>query len=104
MFVDEHTLRVLVVHLAKRWHKYRLSDAGKYKDPSVTNDTTPHIYRKAMLVVAFDSSMRIIMGVSCIVDSISGKMGLVVEQNVTNHMVVRINPAAHFQPAAHVRR
>jgi len=27
----------------------------------VTNDTTPHVYGKAMLVVAFDSSMRIIM-------------------------------------------
>jgi len=27
----------------------------------VTNDTTPHVYRKAMLVVAFDSSMWIIM-------------------------------------------
>ena len=27
----------------------------------VTNDTTPHIYGKAMLVIAFDSSMWIIM-------------------------------------------
>jgi len=26
----------------------------------VTNDTTPHVYIKAMLVVGFDSSMRII--------------------------------------------
>jgi len=26
----------------------------------VTNDTTPHVYGKAMLVVAFDSSVSII--------------------------------------------
>jgi hypothetical protein len=38
------------------------------------------------------------MGVSCIVDSITGKMGLG-EQNVMNYMGVRINPAAEFQPA-----
>jgi len=44
------------------------------------------------------------MGVSCIVDSIVGKMGLVNEQNVMNHMGVRINATAQFQPATHVRR
>jgi hypothetical protein len=44
------------------------------------------------------------MGVSCIVDFIAGKMGLVGEQNVTNHMGVKINPMAQFQPATHVRR
>jgi len=69
----------------------------------VTNETTPYIYRKVMLVVVFDSSMWIIMiplmAVSCIVDSIIGKMGLVGEQNVMNHMGVRINPVAEFQPA-----
>jgi len=74
----------------------------------VTSDTTPHVYGKAMLVVAFDSSMRIITipltGVSCIVDSIAGKMGLDGEQNVTNHVGVRINPLVQFQPATHVRR
>jgi len=43
------------------------------------------------------------MGVSCIVDSITGKMGLVGEQNVTNHMGVRINPTAQFHLATHVR-
>jgi len=32
------------------------------------------------------------MEVSCTVDSIAGKMGLVSEQNVTNHMKVRFNP------------
>jgi hypothetical protein len=72
-----------------------------------TNDTTPHVYGKAMLVVAFDSSMRIIMipqmGVSCI-DSIAGITGLIGEQNVTNHMGVRINPMAKFQTATHVHR
>jgi hypothetical protein len=44
------------------------------------------------------------MGVSCIFDSIMCKIGLAFEQNVTNHMEVRINPTAHFQPATHVRR
>jgi len=44
----------------------------------VTNDTTPHVYGKEMLAIAFDSTMWIItiqrMGVSGIVDSIAGKM------------------------------
>jgi len=39
----------------------------------------------------------------CIVGSIAGRMGLVGEQNVMNHMGVRINPVAQFQPAVHVR-
>jgi hypothetical protein len=43
-----------------------------------TNDTTPQVYGKAMLVVTFNSFMWIItipyMGVSCIVDSIVDKM------------------------------
>jgi hypothetical protein len=45
----------------------------------VTSDTTPHVYGKAMLVVAFNSSMWIITipytGVSFIADSIVGKVG-----------------------------
>jgi hypothetical protein len=73
----------------------------------VTNDTTPHVYGKAMLVVAFDTSMWIIttpyMGVSCIVYSIACKIGLIGEQNVTNHTGVRINPTAQISPATHVR-
>jgi len=33
VFIEEHSLTVLVVHLAKRWHKYHLSDvAGKCTD------------------------------------------------------------------------
>jgi len=44
------------------------------------------------------------MGVSCIVDSIACKMGIVGEQNVTNHMGVRINPTTQFEPATYVRR
>jgi len=44
------------------------------------------------------------MGVSCFVDSIAGKVGLVSEQNVKNHMGVRINPVARFQPAALICR
>ena len=35
-----------------------------------------------------------INGSLCIVDSIAGKMGPVCEQNVMNHMGVRINPTA----------
>jgi len=44
------------------------------------------------------------MGVSCNVDSITGEMGLIGEQNVMNHMGVRINPTAQFQPAVHFHR
>jgi hypothetical protein len=44
------------------------------------------------------------MVVSCIVYSIAGKMGLIGEQNVTNHTGVRINPTAQIKPAPHVRR
>jgi len=58
----------------------------------VTNDTTMHVYGKAML------------GVSCIVDSITGEMGLASEKNVMNHVGVRINLAAQFQLATHVHR
>jgi hypothetical protein len=58
----------------------------------VTNDTTTHVYGKAML------------GISCIVDSIAGKMGLAGEKNVMNHVGVGINPVAQFQLATHVHR
>jgi len=44
------------------------------------------------------------MGVSYIVDLIAGKMGLVSEQNITDHMGVRVNPVAQFQLATYVRR
>jgi hypothetical protein len=75
----------------------------------VTSDTMPHVYDTEVLIVAFDSSMWIItipqMGISGTVDSSAGKMGLVSgKKSVTNHMGVRINPAAQFQPVTHVRR
>jgi len=36
VFIEEHYLRVPVVHLAKRWPKNHLSDvAGKCRDQSV---------------------------------------------------------------------
>ena len=36
VFVEEHSLRMLAVHLAKSWRKYDLSDvAGKCTDQSV---------------------------------------------------------------------
>jgi len=62
VFVEEHSLSVLAVHLAKRWRKYRLSDVEENvrTNQLVTNDTTPHVYGKAMLVFAVDISMRII--------------------------------------------
>jgi len=44
------------------------------------------------------------MEVSCIVDSIVGKMGLISKQNVTYHKGVRINLMAEFQLATNVHR
>jgi len=45
VFVKEHSLRVLAVHVAKSWRKYHLSDVvGKCTDQSVTNDTTLYVY------------------------------------------------------------
>ena len=44
------------------------------------------------------------MEVSCIVDSIAGKMGLLGEQNITNHIGVMINATARFQPATRVHK
>jgi hypothetical protein len=44
------------------------------------------------------------MGVSRIVYSIAGKIGLIGEQNITNHTVVLINPTAQIQPVTLVRR
>jgi len=59
VFVQEHSLRVLAVHLAKSWHKYHLSDVvGKGMDQ--WHHTMPQVYGKEMLDVAFDSSMWII--------------------------------------------
>jgi hypothetical protein len=43
------------------------------------------------------------MEVSCIVDSVAGKMTLVGEQNVMKNMGVSINPTAEFPPASHDR-
>jgi hypothetical protein len=85
-FVEEHSLRALAVHLAKSGVNinWQTSRENVRTNQLATNDTTPHVYGKAMLVVAFDSSMRILtipeMGISCIVDSIAGKMGFVGEQ------------------------
>ena len=60
VFVEEHSVRVVAVHLAKSWLKNHVSEVvRKCMDQSVGHQrrpTTPHVYRKAMLVVAFDSS------------------------------------------------
>jgi len=78
--VEEHSLRVLAVILQKvgvNINCQTLRDNVQTNE-LVTSDTTPHIYKKVMLVVAFSNFMWIIMnpymGVSCIVDSIMGKM------------------------------
>jgi hypothetical protein len=55
--------RVLAVHLAKVSINIMSDVAAKHTDQSVGHQrhhTTPHVYGKAMLVVAFDSSMWII--------------------------------------------
>lgn len=44
------------------------------------------------------------MGDFGIVDSIMGKMDLVVKQNVTNLLGISINPIADFEPATHTCR
>jgi hypothetical protein len=58
----EHSLRRLVVHVAKRWHNYHQSGVAGDEGSSklVTNDTTPHIYAK-VVVVTFTCSTWIIM-------------------------------------------
>ena len=58
VFVEEHSLRVLAkigidITCQTLWENVRTNQL-------VTNDTTPHVYGKAMLAVAFDSSMKII--------------------------------------------
>jgi len=59
LVIHASSLRVLAVNLAKSWRKYHLSDvAGKCTD--LTSDTTPHVYGKEMLIVAFYSSTWII--------------------------------------------
>jgi len=62
VFVEEHSLRVLEVHLANVGVNITCQTLRENVQTHqlFTNDTTPHFYGKAMLVVAFDSSMRII--------------------------------------------
>jgi len=63
MFVEEHSLRVLAVHLQKVGINITCQMLRENVQTSqlFTNDTTYQVHGKAMLVVAFDSSMRIIM-------------------------------------------
>jgi hypothetical protein len=62
VFAEQHSLRVLAVLLVKSWCKYHLSDVtGKCTDQSAGHQwhqTTS--LRKSDVVVAFDSSTRII--------------------------------------------
>ena len=59
MFVEERSLKVLAVHVAKHGvnitcHTLR---ENVRTNELFTNDTTPLVYGKAMLVVAFDIPM-----------------------------------------------
>jgi hypothetical protein len=69
----------------------------------VTHDAIPHVYGKAILVVTFEASMRIIMNqymrVYGIFHSIAVNKCLVGKQNVTNYLGVSINKMVGFQPA-----
>jgi len=106
--VEEHSLRVMAVHLAKHWHKYHLSGiVGKCTDQWVGHQwhRTTRL-RKSDVDSCFQQFLvdyhDPING--SIVDSITSKKGFIIEQNLTNHMGVRINPKAQFQPATHVCR
>ena len=59
VFVEKHSLRVLAVQLAKigvNITRQTLRETVRTNE-LVTNDNTPHVYGKQMLVAAFDSSM-----------------------------------------------
>jgi len=59
VFVEEHSLRVLAVHLAKGGVNTTCQTRENVRNNQlVTNYTTQHVYGKVMLVVAFNSSMR----------------------------------------------
>jgi len=62
VLIGEHSLRRLVVHVAKRWHNYHQSNVAgdEWSSELVTNDTTPHIYAN-VVVVTFSCSKWIIM-------------------------------------------
>jgi len=62
VLIGEHSLGRLVVHVAIRWHNYHQSDVAgdEWSNELVTNNTTPHIYVK-VVVVTFDCSMWIII-------------------------------------------
>jgi sugar diacid utilization regulator len=49
VFVEEHSLRVLAVYLAKSWRKYHLSDVvGKCTDQSVGHQLHHTTYKKGV--------------------------------------------------------
>jgi len=64
-FTEAHYLQGLRVNFSKGWHEY-------HRD--VSSIAIPY------------------MGVSSIVNSVAGEMGLTGEQNVKNHLEVSINP------------
>jgi len=62
VFVEERSLRVLVVRLQNVSVNItcQMLQLSVRTNELVTNDTTPHVYGKEMLVTAFDSCMWII--------------------------------------------
>jgi len=61
VLIGGHSVRRLVVHVAKRWRNYHQSDVAgnEWSSELVTYDTTLHIYAK-VVVVTFNFSMWII--------------------------------------------
>jgi len=106
VFVEDHSLRGLAVHLAKR---SRVRHCRKmYRPISHQWHHTTHLQKSSFgsCFQQFHEDYRDPINGTFLVllTPLGGKMGLVGEQNVLNHMGVRINPMAQFKPAAHVRR
>jgi hypothetical protein len=61
VFVEEHSLRVLAVRLQIAGLNITCQTLRESVQTNelVTNDITPHVYVKGMLVIAFDNSMWI---------------------------------------------
>jgi len=80
VFIEEHSLRVLAVHLAKSWRKYHLSDvAGKCNDQSIGHQWhhTTRLWKRDVGSCCRQFHVDYhdpINGVSCIVDYIVCKM------------------------------
>jgi len=74
----------------------------------VISDTTPRIYRKAMLTITVERAVRIIIcpltEFFCTEDSTVGNMGFTAKQSVACHLQVSNNPAIEFLLSTHICR